>query len=56
MDRGDWWAKVHGVTKSHTQLSDFSRNREIVLIRGMGSYINYICREIIVKIHLVLLP
>ena len=22
MDRGAWWATVHGVTKSHTQLSD----------------------------------
>ena len=22
MDRGDWWATVHGVTKSWTQLSD----------------------------------
>ena len=24
MDRGAWWATVHGVTKSQTQLSDFS--------------------------------
>ena len=23
MDRGDWWATVHGVTKSWTQLSNF---------------------------------
>ena len=22
VDRGAWWAKVHGVTKSRTQLSD----------------------------------
>ena len=22
MERGDWWATVNGVTKSHTQLSD----------------------------------
>jgi len=22
MDRGAWWARVHGVTKSQTQLSD----------------------------------
>ena len=22
MDRGAWWATVHGVTKSHTQLSN----------------------------------
>ena len=24
MDRGAWWATVHGVTKSRTRLSDFS--------------------------------
>ena len=24
MDRGAWWATVHGVAKSRTQLSDFS--------------------------------
>ena len=24
MDRGDWWATVHGVTKSQTRLSDFT--------------------------------
>ena len=24
MDRGAWWAVVHGVTKSRTQLSDFT--------------------------------
>ena len=24
MDRGAWWAKVHGVTKSQTPLSDFT--------------------------------
>ena len=23
MDRGAWWATVHGVTNSQTQLSDF---------------------------------
>ena len=25
MDRGAWWAKVHGVSKSQTQLSDFTQ-------------------------------
>ena len=24
MDRGTWWATVHGVTKSRTRLSDFT--------------------------------
>ena len=26
MDRGAWWATVHGVAKSRTQLSDFTFN------------------------------
>ena len=26
MDGGAWWATGHGVTKSRTQLSDFTRN------------------------------
>ena len=57
MDRGAWWPTVHGVTKSHTQLSnDFSGNRKTVVIRVMGSSINYICMESIVKAHPVLLP
>ena len=25
MDRGAWWATVHGVTKSRTRLSDYTR-------------------------------
>ena len=27
MDRGAWWATVHGVAKSQTQLSDFTFTR-----------------------------
>ena len=26
MDRGAWWAAVHGIAKSRTQLSDFTFN------------------------------
>ena len=26
MDRGAWWAEVHGVAKSRTRLSDFTFN------------------------------
>ena len=26
MDRGAWWAPVHGVAKSRTQLSDYHYN------------------------------
>ena len=28
MDRGAWWATVHGVTKSHTQLSVCAKRTE----------------------------
>ena len=27
MDRGAWWATVHGVAKSRTQLSDFTHSK-----------------------------
>ena len=27
MDRGAWWAPVHGVTKSHTHLKQLSRQK-----------------------------
>ena len=26
MDRGAWWAAVHGISKSQTRLSDFTLN------------------------------
>ena len=29
MDRGAWWATVHGVTKSQTQLNDFTSLRSV---------------------------
>ena len=28
MDREAWWATVHGVTKSHTRLSDFTHTHK----------------------------
>ena len=31
MDRGAWWATVHGVSKSQTQLSDFTHSLTIIL-------------------------
>ena len=31
MDRGSWWATVHGVTKSQTQLSDFHFTATLLL-------------------------
>ena len=26
MDKGNWWARVHGVTKNQTQLSDQAKH------------------------------
>ena len=31
MDRGAWWAAVHGVTKSRTRLSEYSTLTDIIL-------------------------
>ena len=31
MDRGAWWAAVHGVTKSQTRLSEYSTLTDIIL-------------------------
>ena len=40
MDRGAWWATVHGVVKSLTQLSDFSFKHiltlQIIIIISLG--------------------
>ena len=37
MDRGAWWATVHGVAKSRTQLSDFHFTSVLyyVIVRAM---------------------
>ena len=36
-DRGAWWATVHGVAKSRTQLSDFTfTSPGTVLLKGTG--------------------
>ena len=32
MDRGDWWATVHGVTKSRTRLSDQAQHELVKLV------------------------
>ena len=31
MDRGGWWALVHGIAKSQTQLSDLARTQTMFL-------------------------
>ena len=38
MDRGTWWATVHGVTKSRTQLSILTHTHNLV-IPFLGIYI-----------------
>ena len=30
MDRGDWWATVHGVARTQTQLSDYTQQQQEV--------------------------
>ena len=32
MDRGAWWATVHGVAKSQTRLSDFTIHKNVLLL------------------------
>jgi len=32
MDRGAWWATVHGITKSQTRLGTYTQNNNLVLI------------------------
>ena len=34
MDRGAWWATVHGVTKGRTRLSDFHLTLHFGCVRG----------------------
>ena len=38
MDRGAWWATVHGVAKSQTRLSDFTFTFTRVLPVSVNSY------------------
>ena len=46
MDRGTWWAVVHGVTKSRTQLSDFSLTFHFhALEKEMATHSSVSCLE-----------
>ena len=38
MDRGAWWATVHGVTKSQTQLSDQVQHTAQVENAGFSAF------------------
>ena len=42
MDRGAWWATVHGVTKSRTRLSDFTIYLYVNKVGGESNMIKYI--------------
>ena len=37
LDGGAWWAAVHGVTKSRSQLSDFTYLWMMLIFRGLES-------------------
>ena len=46
VDRGAWWATVHGVIKSQTQMSDFhftscGPNRILSLLSGQGKVVGF---------------
>ena len=46
MDRGAWWAAVHGVTKSRTRLSDFTFTFSLSCIgEGNGNPLQCFCLE-----------
>ena len=46
MDRGTWWAAVHGVAKSLTQLSDFTFTFSLSCIgEGNGTPLQCSCLE-----------
>ena len=38
MDRGAWWAAVHGVTKSHTRLSDLTNKSDENMLENMFAF------------------
>ena len=45
MDRGAWWATVHGVAKSRTQLSDFTSLPPLgIQLHGGGLFVCFIHR------------
>ena len=38
MDRGAWWATVHGVTKSQTRLKQLNSNKAVSVYHGEGLF------------------
>ena len=52
MDRGAWWATVHGVTKSHTRLSDFTQEFLLDQMRISNLRMSFVSNlNEIVKLH-----
>ena len=54
MDGGDWWATVHGVTKSRTRLSNFTSLQGICLgvgLLGHGGFIPSFLRNLHTIFH-----
>ena len=45
MDRGAWWAAVHGVVKSQTRLSDFTSTSLSCIGEGNGNPLQCSCLE-----------
>ena len=46
MDRGAWWAAVHGVAKSRTRLSDFTFTVHLhALEKEMATHSSLLARE-----------
>ena len=40
MDRGAWWATIHEVTKSHTQLSDYHFHLHLFILKLAFFHLN----------------
>ena len=47
MDRGAWWATVHGVAKSRTRLSDFTSLHQYLKSRYWSVYIKWKCQSVV---------
>ena len=45
MDGGAWWAAVHGVVRSQTQLSDHFHFSLSCIGEGNGNLLQYSCQE-----------
>ena len=61
MDRGAWWATVHGVAKSPTGV-EYEQNQAIILLNGcwssgcgciLGKFILKVCNSLTLILHLI---